>query len=33
MEEFAKLDAKLTPEEKAGRIDIRYRTAGQEHHH
>jgi hypothetical protein len=27
MEEFAKLDAKLTAEEKAGRIDIRYRTA------
>jgi hypothetical protein len=25
--EFGKLDAKLTPEEKAGRIDIRYRTA------
>lgn len=27
MEEFAKLDAKLTDEERAGRIDIRYRTA------
>lgn len=27
MAEFAKLDAKLTPEEKAARIDIRYRTA------
>ena len=27
LKEFGKIDAKLTPEEKAGRIDIRYKTA------
>jgi hypothetical protein len=29
--EFEKIDAKLTDEEKAGRIDIRYRTAAGKH--
>lgn len=29
--EFANIDAKLTQEEKAGRIDIRYRTAAGKH--
>ena len=29
--EFAKVSAKLTPEEKKGRIDIRYRTAAGKH--
>ena len=29
--EFSEIDAKLTPEEKAGRIDIRYRTAAGKH--
>lgn len=29
--EFKKIDAKLTPEEKAGRVDIRYRTAAGKH--
>lgn len=29
--EFDKIDAKLSPEEKAGRIDIRYRTAASKH--
>jgi hypothetical protein len=29
--EFANIDVKLTPEEKAGRLDIRYRTAAGKH--
>jgi hypothetical protein len=29
--EFDKIDAKLSPEEKAGRLDIRYRTAAGKH--
>jgi Histidine kinase-, DNA gyrase B-, and HSP90-like ATPase len=29
--EFAKIDAKLTDEEKAGRVDMRYRTAAGKH--
>jgi hypothetical protein len=31
MAEFANIDAKLTADEKAGRIDIRYRTAAGKH--
>ena len=31
MTEFRKVDAKLTPEEKAARLDIRYRTAAGKH--
>lgn len=31
MKEFGKIDAKLTTEEKAGRLDIRYRTAAGKH--